>query len=47
MLVTRGQLAQLNKTKLINAPAELKEAALVTVDIASQLRWLQMQKPGE
>ena len=45
MLVTRGQLAQLNKTKLINAPAELKEAALATVDLVSQLRRIERENP--
>jgi hypothetical protein len=44
MLVTRRQLAQLNKTGLIAAPAELKEAAVATVELTSQLRRIERQQ---
>ena len=38
MLVTRAQLAQLNKTGLIHVPAALKESAVATVELVHQLR---------
>lgn len=46
MLVTRAQLATLNKTGLINAPAPLKEMALSTVDLLSELRRIEVETQG-
>ena len=40
MLIDRGDLAVLNKTGLVKAPAELKEAALTTVKIQRKVKQL-------
>lgn len=45
MLVTRAQLGQLNKTGLITAPAELKEAAVATVDLSLRLAQIARDNP--